>query len=132
LRRPEIIGCTVDFSSRANVSSSVTGNTYGGNVVPSAKLPFELFVTHFFRFKEYSDKTTTMDHQMTLAGAAIALGNFDYYGLSPEELYERVPVTRDYEQSRGGDDGKAIGLGLKVRLTPFFPVVSCLGQYIII
>ena len=96
--------------------TSASGLWYEEDVLPSAKLPFELFITTFFRIKEWSDNSTTMDHLTTLAGIASGLGNFDYFGLSPEELYERVPVTRDYEQTQS-DANVGLGLAVKVRLS---------------
>ena len=112
------MGCLAEVSDRNNMTSW-SGYTFVASVVPSAKLPVDLFVLAFFRFKEYSDNTTTMDQLLTLAGGAIAIGNFDYFGLSPEELYEQVPVTRDYEQTRS-DEALNLGIGIKVRFFIYF------------
>ena len=104
--------CFVPSSNR----SAYNGRVFNEGVVPNAKLPFDIFVSVFFRIKEWSDNTTTMDNMYTLAGGAFAVGNFDFLGLGVEELYERVPVTRDYEQT-SSSVGRSLGIGVKENIT---------------
>ena len=46
----------------------------------------------------------------------MALGNSDFYGTSPAELDENVPVTRDYSTAKS-DLGANIGIGWEVNVT---------------
>ena len=62
-------------------------------------LPVDAALIYYFRIKEYADGSTTMDLAATGAGALhIITGETSFFGLSAEELYERVPVTRDFDK----------------------------------
>ena len=99
-----IIRGSYDGFTDFNVSSwrggrGLSGFFYDAQAVPSPKLPFDLYISNFFRIKEWSDNTTTMDHLTTAAGLAAGIGIFDYFGWPIERLWAELPVTRSYDEA---------------------------------
>jgi len=73
---------------------SMSGEFY--EAAPFA-LPFDVYMSNFFRIKEWSDNTTTMDHLTSAAGLAAGVGVFDYIQWPIERIWAELPVTRSFD-----------------------------------
>ena len=80
-------------------------------------LPFEVFLTYFYRIKDYDDGTTTMDMFYNFAGLSILAGITDYIGWNASRIWAEFPLARDFDDHFSQENQDNFGINWAQNVT---------------